>query len=36
MSHATASRAFGYQPRPFRESMADAIAFYKQQIQYDK
>jgi len=36
MSHATASRVFAYQPRPFRESMTDALLFYRQQIQYDR
>lgn len=36
MSHARASREFNYQPRPFRESMADALQFYSINKQYDK
>lgn len=29
MSHGKASRDFSYQPRPFRDSMADALSFYR-------
>jgi len=36
MSHAKASRVLGYQPRPFRESMVDTLAFYLNQKQYDR
>jgi len=36
MSHAKASRDLGYTPRAFHASMADAIAFYSKQKQYDK
>ena len=36
MSHAKAGRALAYQPRPFRETMADALSFYLHQKQYDK
>lgn len=36
MSHARASRAFGYKPRPFRETMADTLTFYSNQKQYDR
>jgi len=35
MSHARANRAFGYQPRPFRDTMVDSLAFYLKQKQYD-
>lgn len=36
MSHARASRELGYEPRPFKASMADTLAFYNKQKQYDK
>lgn len=36
MSHARASRLLNYQPRPFRESIADALHFYSNQKQYDR
>jgi dihydroflavonol-4-reductase len=36
MSHAKASREFNYQPRPFRESVADALNFYFINKQYDR
>ena len=36
MSHARAGMELGYRPRPFDESMADALDFYSKQIQYDK
>jgi dihydroflavonol-4-reductase len=31
MSHARAARLLGYQPRPFRQSMRDALNFYSRQ-----
>lgn len=33
MSHARAGRDLAYQPRPFRESMADVLRFYSEQKQ---
>lgn len=33
MSHAKAAEQLGYRPRPFRESMRDALAFYSKQDQ---
>jgi dihydroflavonol-4-reductase len=36
MSHAKARSCLAYQPRPFHESMTDALNFYNKQKQYDK
>lgn len=36
MSHAKATRGLGYQPRPFQDSMRDALDFYSRQNTYDK
>ena len=36
MSHARATQNLGYQPRPFRRSMEDALHFYSGQNQYTR
>jgi dihydroflavonol-4-reductase len=36
MSHAKAGRELNYRPRPFRESVADALQFYSSIKQYDR